>query len=225
MLENVQGLMSSKFAADRAAILSKLERLGYVVRTDSWRTLLASDYGLSQARECAYLVALKPEFDPYFSWPLESPEDTITVGELLAPSMASQGWEGALEWSQRANTIGPTVVGGSKMHGGADLGPTRAKNAWKRLGVNPKSFADSVPDASGLQDSKPLDPEGPRLTVNQTRLLQGIPEDWKIMGRKTARYRQIASASPPPMATAVGLQIAEALDRALNGAPLFGSLT
>jgi len=39
------------------------------------------------------------------------------------------GWENAENWRIAANTIAPTIVGGSKKHGGADLGPTRAKQS------------------------------------------------------------------------------------------------
>jgi len=35
--------------------------------------------------------------------------------------------------------------------------------------------------------------------------------DWKVAGGKTAAYRQIGNAFPPPVAQAVGNQIREAL--------------
>ena len=49
--------------------------------------------------------------------------------------MAANGWRAAAAWRDRANEIAPTIVGGSKNHGGPDLGPTRAKKAWATLGV------------------------------------------------------------------------------------------
>ena len=61
--------------------------------------------------------------------------------------MAANGWPGAEEWARRANDIAPTIVGGSKKHGGADLGPTRAKRAWRELGVNALGVADAAPSA------------------------------------------------------------------------------
>jgi len=42
-------------------------------------------------------------------------------------------------------------------------------------------------------------------------LLQGFPPEWKIAGKKTAAYRQIGNAFPPPVAKAVALQIKKAL--------------
>ena len=41
--------------------------------------------------------------------------------------------------------------------------------------------------------------------------LQGFPDDWRFAGKKTAAYRQVGNAFPPPVAEAVGRQIAKAL--------------
>jgi DNA (cytosine-5)-methyltransferase 1 len=41
--------------------------------------------------------------------------------------------------------------------------------------------------------------------------LQGFPDDWHFTGRKTAAYRQIGNAFPPPVAQALGHAIAAAL--------------
>ena len=49
--------------------------------------------------------------------------------------------------------------------------------------------------------------------------LQGWQDDWgwRFSGRKTARYRQIGNAFPPPVAEAIGTAIRRALEHA--GAP------
>ena len=51
----------------------------------------------------------------------------------------------AESWRDAAAGIGPTIVGGSKKHGGADLGPTRAKRAWLDLRVDGMGLADAAP--------------------------------------------------------------------------------
>ena len=58
--------------------------------------------------------------------------------------MGSAGWQGAEEWANAAQTIAPTLVGGSKKHGGPDLGPTRAKRAWLELLVGGRIEAVEV---------------------------------------------------------------------------------
>jgi DNA (cytosine-5)-methyltransferase 1 len=51
----------------------------------------------------------------------------------------------------------------------------------------------------------------PYLTVPMVALLQGFPEDWVFSGKKTAAYRQVGNAFPPPVAAAVARRIRRAL--------------
>jgi DNA (cytosine-5)-methyltransferase 1 len=44
--------------------------------------------------------------------------------------------------------------------------------------------------------------------------IQGFPDNWEFSGRKTAAYRQVGNAFPPPVARALG----EAIRRALEAA-------
>ena len=117
--------------------------------------------------------------------------------------MAANGWKGAAAWRERANEIAPTIVGGSKKHGGPDLGPTRAKRAWASLGVNGLTIANEAPPPGFFGD--------PNLTVRMVARLQGFPDDWQFSGKKTAAYRQVGNAFPPPVATAVAQKIVAAL--------------
>ena len=134
LLENVKGLSQTRFGAYREHVLDRLREFGYWA---DWRLLHASDYGVAQLRPRFVLVALRPEDALYFHWP--SPEPTVkTVGSTLLDLMGAGGWRYAEAWAAKANTIAPTIVGGSKRHGGADLGPTRAKKAWREIGVTPE---------------------------------------------------------------------------------------
>lgn len=103
--------------------------------------------------------------------------ETKKVGELLLDEMKKYGWKNAEEWSRKANAIAPTIVGGSKKHGGPDLGPTRSKKAWANLGVDGCGIADEPP--------KPGFEGMPKLTVKMAALLQGFPSDWEFVGKKT----------------------------------------
>ncbi len=206
MLENVRGLSLPRFAAYRQRVLDRLAELGYAA---DWRLLHASDYGVPQLRPRFVLVAMRPADFAYFTWPEPRPSDTATVGETLHDLMAADGWPGAEAWAAKANDIAPTIVGGSKKHGGADLGPTRAKRAWRELGVDALGVADAAPSAE--------DPVSllPKLTCAMVARIQGWdgPEYcWEFTGRKTSNYRQIGNAFPPPVARAIGDQIRRALD-------------
>lgn len=203
MIENVRGLLSAKFSEYRSRILDELNRLGYEAE---WKLVQAVDFGVPQLRPRSILLAMNHDDFSHFHWP-EFPEvKRISVGEALRESMKRNGWKLADEWADAAKEVAPTIVGGSKKHGGADLGPTRAKQKWAELGVDGKGIADELPapDFTGL----------PRLTIEQTMILQGFPTDWKISGRKTAAYRQVGNAFPPPVAKALGQAIVAALIRA-----------
>ncbi len=205
MLENVRGLLGKAFDSYRSSLKRRLEQLGYWVDID---LLNASDYGVSQLRPRVVIVGLRLDLVSCctWGWPSAHPDPTPSVGDLLFDLMASRGWEGAERWREKARDIAPTLVGGSKKHGGADLGPTRAKRAWAALGVDGLGLADQPPEPgfAGM----------PRLTNSMAARIQGFPDDWKFEGGKTAVYRQIGNAFPPPVAAAVASQIAAFLDRA-----------
>jgi DNA (cytosine-5)-methyltransferase 1 len=114
--------------------------------------------------------------------------------------MGERGWKGVDDWAKKADKIAPTIVGGSKKHGGADLGPTRAKRAWAELGVDAMGVADAAP---GPDDEFAV---GPKLTCDMVARIQGWAGEyeWNFTGRKTTRYRQIGNAFPPPVARAIG---------------------
>jgi DNA (cytosine-5)-methyltransferase 1 len=200
MLENVRGLLDIKFNEYRRHILDELYKMGYQC---DWRLVNSSDYGVSQLRPRAILVALKKQYFGFFEWPQKNETPPLTVGELLYEEMSSLGWENANNWKLIANNIAPTLVGGSKKHGGADLGPTRAKQSWALLGVDGKGLADTPP----INGSKAM----PRLTLKMAALIQGFPKDWIFAGKKTPAYRQVGNAFPPPVAKAIGLSIKKAL--------------
>ena len=200
MLENVRGLFDPKFTKYRESIRSKLNDMGYKCE---WRVVHTHHYGVPQLRPRTLLVAMKEGYMAYFSWPIGAVAPPPTVGQLLYKEMANNGWRGARAWADQADGIAPTLVGGSKKHGGADLGPTRSRAAWDKLGVDGRGIAEQPPDKNfeGL----------PRLTIKMAALVQGFPYDWEFVGKKTPAYRQIGNAFPPPVAEAVASSIYKAL--------------
>jgi DNA (cytosine-5)-methyltransferase 1 len=210
MLENVRGLSAARFTGYREQVLARLAELGYEA---GWQVLNASEFGVPQLRPRFILVAMRPAAFRHFAWP--SPMAVPpTVGETLRDLMAADGWPGADEWAGKAIGVGPTLVGGSRKHGGPDLGPTRARAAWRGLHVDGRGLADAPPQASDPMQHLP------RLTLPMAAALQGFPSDWRFWGRKTAAYRQIGNAFPPPVARAVGTSISAALARAGQRAAL-----
>lgn len=203
MIENVRGFLDGAFEEYRRQLKRQLETMGYSV---DWRLLNASEFGVPQLRPRVVIVAMRNNLWPHFEWPTGNQQIVMTVGQALHQLMAANGWRGAAAWKTRADDIAPTVVGGSKKHGGPDLGPTRAKASWASLGVNGKTIAEEAPepDFVGM----------PRLTVEMVARIQGFPSDWLFTGKKTASYRQVGNAFPPPVACAVAHSIRNAIERA-----------
>ncbi|MEU7717112.1 DNA cytosine methyltransferase [Streptomyces tibetensis] len=205
-----------------------------------WRRLDAKDFGVPQLRPRAILVAIRKdvlkEKGVEFVWPQRvSRIQASVVGKLRRtmrercedfwdknqdgefPSSGDRtGKDVFYEWlisAKKARDAGrgvaPTLVGGSRKHGGADLGPTRAKRAWGAMGVDAMGVANDRKECTPARDL--FRPAGPMLTVEQAAIIQGFPRDWDFQGKKTARYRQVGNAFPPPVAEAVGRAIAAVL--------------
>lgn len=205
-----------------------------------WRRLDASDFGVPQLRPRAILVAIHEsvikENGAGFVWPQKVSRRQVSVvgklrrtmrercedfwdknrdGEMASPGDRT-GKDVFYEWLISAKNardagrgVAPTLVGGSRKHGGADLGPTRAKRAWEAMGVNAMGVANDRKECDPERDL--FRPAGPMLTVEQAAIIQGFPRDWDFQGKKTARYRQVGNAFPPPVAEAVGRAIAAVL--------------
>lgn len=204
MIENVRGLLGKRFDGYRHEILARLERSGY---EGEWELLEAQDFGVPQLRPRSVLVAAKSSIWKFFKWPTPGLKPRVTVGEALGEMMAEAGWEGAAAWAAAADSVAPTLVGGSKKHGGPDLGPSRAKLHWDEvLGTNAKVLGNEPPQPGFVG--------APKLTVQMAAVIQGFPTDWELSGKKTAQYRQVGNAFPPPVAEAVGKQIRLAIAQA-----------
>ncbi|MDQ0991105.1 DNA cytosine methyltransferase [Streptomyces sp. V3I7] len=209
LMENVPTLVhGDRFRDFREFARAELDHLGYEF---SWFVLNAADFGVPQDRKQGVLVAIKKTWHPSFRSPSPTVADHVSVGEALAPSMRSRGWKDADRWAAQAIAVAPTLVGGSKSHGGADLGPSGTKRKWAGLGVNAHSLSNELPGPEFVWAPERGKDGMVQLTVDQTALLQSFPEGWEITGKKTARYRQIGHASPPPVGEALGRAIAHAL--------------
>ena len=201
MLENVRGFLDPKFDDYREHILKSIGESGYRVQI---KLLNASDYGVPQLRPRVVIVGIRNDINTDFEYPKEGLIEPKTVGETLAGLMGANHWKGLDDWVKRANKIAPTIVGGSKKHGGPDLGPVRARKAWAELGVDGNGIANTAPYADFVGN--------PKLTKEMIALIQGFPPEWTFGAKKTAACRMIGNAFPPPVACAVGKQIRKCLE-------------
>ncbi|MFD8303175.1 DNA cytosine methyltransferase [Streptomyces sp. NPDC059690] len=244
MIENVRGLMDAKFDDYRSRIRASLEEMeptsdglpGYEVV--SWEVYEAEKFGVPQLRPRSILVAFRRDVlkDLKYEAPAPSAERVSvykalkeTMQERIQPfengPLAAQARRVFKEWKDAADKdVAPTLVGGSKKHGGADLGPSRAKKAWRALGVSGMGVANAPVDGkpTGTEDRDLFGAQGPMLTVRQAAIIQGFPKRWDFSGGKTAQYRQVGNAFPPPVARAIGESIIEVLKAARERDPKKG---
>lgn len=200
MLENVRGFLGRKFENYRNEILSRIESYGYTVYI---KLLNSSMFGVPQTRFRVVIVGLRNDQNTFFAYPEGKSEKFISVGEALYDLVSSRGWKGALRWAKSADKPAPSIVGGSKKHGGPDLGPARSRKAWERLGIDGRSVANEAPEPGheGLI----------KLTPAMIARLQGFPDTWEFSEKKTAACHMIGNAFPPQVAEAVGKKIKECL--------------
>ncbi len=180
------------------------QALGLVRECEPMAVMLENVPGLSQARFAGYREqVLRQLHDLGY----EADWQVLNACEFGVPQLRPR-WKGAEAWARQANGVGPTLVGGSRKHGGPDLGPTRAREAWRKLGVDGRGLADAPPAADAPAAHLP------RLTLPMAAAIQGFSPDWRFYGRKTAAYRQIGNAFPPPVAKAAGTRIRLAIQAA-----------
>jgi DNA (cytosine-5)-methyltransferase 1 len=203
MIENVRGFLGKQFDNYREGIIKRLNHLGYNVHL---KLLNASDYGVPQLRPRAIIIGIRTDIFDIFSFPVPQPNIKNDVGHTLFDLMSANGWQGAERWRDMATKVAPTLVGGSKKHGGPDLGPTRARQAWAEMGIDGRGVANEAPyaDFVGM----------PRLTPRMLARLQGFPDEWSFGLRKTTACRMIGNAFPPPVAREIGIKIKQLLDYA-----------
>ncbi|TCJ99291.1 DNA cytosine methyltransferase [Nocardia alba] len=211
LIENVPDLLKrDEYESSRTRVAKNLDDAGYNCR---WLLVDACDFGVPQHREYAVMVALRDGGVNTFVESLRPIPSApgLTVGSVLRGSLSARGWPQASEWAAQADGISPTIVGGSWDRGGGDLGPQGSVRAWAKFGVNGRALADDVPSADFVWDPKRGTDHMLKLTVDQVAALQGFPPYWTFEGRKTAKYRQVGNATPPPFAHALGVALRSAL--------------
>lgn len=118
MLENVRGFLDPAFDEYREGVLASIHKRGYVTHI---KLLNSSDYGVPQLRPRVVIIGIRKDQLGAFAYPDVRPNSAPSVGKALYELMAQNGWNGAKEWAAHANRIAPTLVGGSKKHGGLTL--------------------------------------------------------------------------------------------------------
>ena len=217
LMENVANLANPRHTGYLRMITRSLEKLGFVVRT---KVLDAADYGVPQFRRRLFVVGMRgqafrfPEAthgpgrglayadsrSAVANAPSDEPNRAI-VTYAKKPVLRPQPFDGMLvngggrpiNLDEPCQTI-PASAGGNRTHIVDEAGVLVEYHAHLMEGGEPRQGI-----VEGVR----------RLTVAESAAVQTFPPEHVILGRTSARYRQIGNAVPPRLAEAVAAALLE----------------
>jgi DNA (cytosine-5)-methyltransferase 1 len=203
VIENVPNMRGAADGAFARWISAALAGIGYPHASAT--TLLAVGYGVPQRRERLFVIANRHGLPNPFPWPLVDERSFATVRDAIA-DLADHPDDEALN-HVRSRHRPETVARMDRLRPGESLSQSY-KQAWKRL--RPDAPAPTVIWGNGSIMVHPWLPRA--LTVREAARLQGVPDDHRFVGDRTAQGTQVANGVPTPLARAVALALRALLD-------------
>jgi len=231
IMENVPNMASISGGRILASIIEEFEGLGYSV---TYRTLLASDYGVPQNRRRLILVGTRsgslfefpspstPELEdkittaqaisdlPLFSLEdgadYQMPADSKYQKEIRRDSRGIWNHQVTNHTADTVSTIALVPDGGNYKDLPEHLRGTRRVNiAWTRYSSSRPSLTIDTGHRHHFHYRFNRIP-----TVRESARLQSFPDRFLFSGSKTSQYRQVGNAVPPKLAQAIGEAICKA---------------
>lgn len=234
IMENVPNMASMNGGRLLEEVLTDFETIGYRA---TYKTLLASDFGVPQNRRRLIIVGTRLtksfDFSRYLEPQLKS--DKVTVREAISdlPSesvingshyeipaisdyqeLIREGSVGIFNHettnhSEKTRAIVSLVPDGGNYK---DLPPhlqgTRKVNiAWTRFASHKPSLTIDTGHRHHFHYEFDRIP-----TVRESARLQSFPDSFIFLGSKTSQYRQVGNAVPPLMAEQIGLAVKRYLE-------------
>ena len=206
VMENVSALAGKKHAVALNGILRSLRALGYKV---AYRVLNAADFGVPQVRRRIIIIGSRDGSPIVFPSPTHDRNSYRTFGDAV------EGLKGAAEgvkFSDRVLGLIGMIPEGENWHSLPPFLQTAVVGKYK----NPSgsilrrcSFSKPLPTllASGPRQWRTLlahPVEDRPLNVAEYSRGQGFPDDWKFVGSKGNKYKQIGNAVPIALGEAIG---------------------
>ncbi len=231
VMENVAALgRLAKFEAVRKRLLDGYRRMGYAVR---FEILDSQHYGTPQRRERLIMIGTLFGADA-IRFP-EKSRNVVTAREVLAGfdepgSGNNQGACDARITTARSPVLRTSPYAGMLFNGmgrpidlsrpcqtlPASMGGNKTPIIDTRLLKNPDApdwlkhlhaKAMRGEDISGVKVPQFMR----RITVSEAAALQGFPKDFKFLGSRCDKYRQIGNSVPPPLAEAIAREVVKAM--------------
>ena len=212
VFENVTGLLSDKH-------IRKYELLKETLRSefDLHEALLNSkDYNTPQRRVRIFLIGINRNKHPGAVWkrPIEStPFGTVltvrsAIGGLPEPVQYRAGLDASqIPFHQNHWCMKPKS---ERFDGRLKPGDGR-KRSFKTLAWD----EPSITVAYGNREVHVHPSCQRRLSVYEAMLLQGFPNNYKLLGSLSSQITQVSEAVPPPLAHAVAISVRDALSPAI----------
>lgn len=214
VLENVTGFLSGRDSA-REAITKRLGDINGRHGTDYRLTPFvvdAADYGVAQRRRRVLALAFRDGEEALEPPTTTHAESHLRVADALAdvdvenPPTATGRWtpllpcipEGGNYQYLTARGQGPELFGYRTRYWSFLLKLARDRPSWTL-------------SASPGPNTGPFHWDNRPLAAAERLALQGFPVDWKLPADVRAHVRLIGNATPPPLAEAVGRQVAALL--------------
>lgn len=231
-MENVTGLLGRRGKALHAAAVLSLQDAGYVVDT---RTVNAVDFGLPQSRRRVLVRGVRKDqraFVPRDPGPIHVPRTVWdAIGDL--PDPAGPGIANLadpMHVESRLSDLNRLRLKHIPPGGGFEDLPVDLRVACHKAGAaaigHRGVYGRLAPDAPSGTITARFDsftrgrfahPYVDRnLTMREGARLQGFPDDFQFVGNREEVAAQIGNAVPPPLAEAVGRDLAMHLAQSLD---------
>lgn len=231
IMENVKGIMSSPLKTDSNqlmdenspktvldVILSEFNKLEYKI---VYGILDAVNYGVPQFRERFVLIGSRDHEDIFLPIPthfqMHQNKEMLwkTTGDAIKDLERNPGEcasfsgdrleylrmvpEGG-NWKDLPKNVIEKAMGGAYLSGGGKVG------FYRRLSyTQPSPTVVTSPVQKATMMCHPT--QDRPLSIKEYARLQQFPENWKIVGTTSAKYRQIGNAVPVGLAKAIGKAI------------------
>lgn len=231
VMENVAALgRLAKFAAVRKRLLDGYRKMGYAVR---YEILDSQYYDTPQRRERLIMIGTLRGVDA-IRFPAKS-RRVVAAREVLSGFDAPGTGDNQGVCDARITTAKSPVLRASPYAGMLFNGMGRPIDLSRPCQTLPASMGGNktpIVDARLLRDAQAVDwlkelhakaVQGKdisrvkvpsfmrRITVSEAAALQGFPKDFKFLGSRCDKYRQIGNSVPPPLAEAIAREVVKAM--------------
>ncbi|MCI5130380.1 MAG: DNA cytosine methyltransferase [Candidatus Electrothrix sp. EH2] len=206
LFENVRGLITARDASGEPGgvicdLIEQFHEIGYSCRAS---LLNAADYGAYQRRVRCFLLASRQGRTPLFPKPTHQKNENLfsqkwrSLGEFLS-KFADRNQANYTFPTEELGRQLVNIPDGSGLKSKGKAEPTRPNGHWGyRQGtfIADQTLPARTVTGSASQDWIRHNGVLRRLTLQEVMLLQGFPEDWRIIGTKTQKYKQVGNAVP-----------------------------